>query len=159
MSNLITKTTIKTSTEKKRKKILWVDNEPKLHSVNCSFLEIVGYDVCFARNGLEAMEKARQIKPDLILLDLMIPGINGYQICGIFKHDNRFWQIPVIIISALFSEEDQLKARSVGADAYITKPFEIQTLLSKVNLLANGNNNPPIPETIIIGSKRFESRF
>lgn len=159
MSNLLTKSTIKTSTENKRKKILWVDNEPKLHSVNCSFLEILGFDVCFARNGLEAMEKARRENPDLILLDLMIPGVNGYQICGIFKHDNRFWKIPVIIISALFSEEDQMKAKSVGADAYITKPFEIQTLLSKVNLLTNGKNPVPKPATTKIGSIRFESRF
>lgn len=159
MNNLLTKERAKKSVETKKKKILWVDHESHMHTVNCSFLDILGYEVCFARNGLEAMEKARNNNPDLILLDLMIPGVNGFQICGIFKHDNRFWQIPVIIISALFSEEDQLKAKSVGADAYITKPFEIQTLLSKVNMLTNGKIVEFKPESIKIGSVRVEKRF
>ncbi|MFB0510135.1 MAG: response regulator transcription factor [bacterium] len=131
-------TTTAKENSNKKKKILWLDNEPYRQSINRMFLESQGYEVVFVSNGLKALESTRKNIPDLILLDLMIQGISSYQICGILKRDNRFWQIPIIMISARTGEDDLMLAKTNGADAYITKPFEIQTLLSRVSLLING---------------------
>ncbi len=138
MIKLATKKVATVAIDKKQKVILWIDNEQSKHSVNCSFLETFGYKVCFAGNNLDALEKIRKTAPELVLLDLMTPGINGFQICGLLKRDIRFSNIPIIVISARFSEEDRIRAKSTGADAYIIKPFQIQTLLAKVNTLING---------------------
>lgn len=131
-------TTTAKENSNKKKKILWLDNEPSRQSINRTFLESQGYEVVFVSNGLQALESARKNIPDLILLDLMIQGVSAYQICGILKRDNRFWQIPIIMISARTGEDDLMLAKTNGADAYIIKPFEIHTLLSRVSLLING---------------------
>ena len=159
MIKLATKKVATIATEKKQKVILWIDNEQSKHSVNCSFLETFGYEICFARNSLEALEKIRKNIPELVILDLMIPGTNGYQICGLLKRDVRFSNVPIIVISARFSEEDRIRAKSTGADAYIIKPFQIQTLLAKVNTLINGKKLWQEPVTEQPGLGYVQSRF
>lgn len=114
------------------KKILLVDDEPQLVEVVKMRLEANGYTVLAAYDGQEALDKARQEKPDLIILDLMLPKVDGYKVCRMLKFDQNYKHIPIIMFSARAQEEDVKLGKEVGGDAYITKPFEPQELLSKI---------------------------
>lgn len=127
--------------ENKIKKILLIDDEPDMRTVNGALLESYGYEVILAKDGYEALEIIHKNTPDLILLDLMMPGIDGYQLCGMLKHNRRYLSIPVIILSARYRQQDQDTARAAGADDYIIKPFEPQTLIEKISLLLNKPKN------------------
>ena len=114
------------------RKILIVEDEPELREFLKMRLEANGYDVVGAADGKEGFEKAHGEKPDLILLDLMLPKIDGYWVCNLLKHDKRHEHIPIIIITAKSGEENVKLAMDCGADAYMVKPFEIQKLLAKI---------------------------
>lgn len=118
-----------------KKKILLVDDEPDMLTVNSELLASNGYQVLLAKDGFEALEIVNRTLPNLILLDLMIPGVDGFKLCGILKHNKHFRKIPIIIISARNSEQDQQTAKLIGANEYITKPFEPQILLAKIEEL------------------------
>ena len=115
-----------------RKKILVVDDEKDLANIVKFRLEANNYEVIAAYDGNEGLEKARSVKPDLIILDLMLPKIDGYKVCGLLKKDSRFMRIPIIMFTSKAQEEDIKLGQEVGADAYITKPFEPNILLSKI---------------------------
>lgn len=118
-----------------KKQILLVDDEPQLVDMVKMRLEANGYGVFVAYDGQEALEKARNEKPDLIILDLMLPKMDGYEVCGLLKKDSRYAKMPIIMFTAKAQEEDIKLGKEVGADAYITKPFEHQVLLSKIKEL------------------------
>ena len=113
-------------------KILIVEDEDELLDFLKMRLEANNYEVIAAADGKEGFEKARQEKPDLILLDLMLPKVDGYWVCNLLKHDKRHEHIPIIIITAKSGEENVKLARECGANAYMVKPFEIQELLAKI---------------------------
>jgi DNA-binding response OmpR family regulator len=117
------------------KKILLVDDEPDLVEMVKMRLEVAGYEAITAYDGQEGLDKARKEKPDLIILDLMLPKMDGYKVCTMLKRDQRYMKIPIILFTARAQESDQKLGKEVGADAYITKPFEPQTLLSKIKEL------------------------
>jgi DNA-binding response OmpR family regulator len=118
------------------KKILIVDDEPDAVLMLTMRLEANGYAVISAADGEKGLEKARSEKPDLILLDVMMPKIDGYQVCRLLKFDKNFRHIPIIMITARTQDEDKKVARDTGADAYITKPYEAKELLATIkNLL------------------------
>ncbi|MCX5698451.1 MAG: response regulator [Candidatus Omnitrophica bacterium] len=117
------------------KTILVVDDEPQLVDLVKMRLEANNYLVLTADDGQEALEKARQDKPDLIILDLMLPKMDGYKVCGLLKADARYNKIPIILFTARAQESDRKTGKDVGADAYITKPFEPQTLLGAIKEL------------------------
>jgi DNA-binding response OmpR family regulator len=96
-------------------------------------LEANGYEVVAAVDGKDGFEKARSEKPDLILLDLMLPKVDGYWVCNFLKHDTRFSSIPVIILTAKTGEASVKLAKDCGADEYMQKPFEVDDLLSKIS--------------------------
>lgn len=116
-------------------KILIVDDEPDIVKTVSFRLKAAGYEVVSAADGLEGLEKARQEKPDLIILDLMLPKMDGYQICRMLKFDSQFAKIPIIMFSARAQDSDQQMGKDVGANAYITKPFEPEILLGKIKEL------------------------
>jgi DNA-binding response OmpR family regulator len=118
-----------------KKRILAVDDEPDLLEMLKMRLEANNYDVLTAYDGQEGLEKARNEKPDLIILDLMLPKIDGYKVCGLLKKDARYKDIPIIIFSAKAQEGDIKLGQELGAEAYITKPFEPQVLLGKIKEL------------------------
>ena len=118
-----------------KKKILVVDDEKDIASVVALRLQASGYEVICAFDGEEALEKARKENPSLIILDLMLPKIDGYKVCGLLKKDARFSRIPIIIFSAKAQEVDMRMGQEAGADAYITKPFEGQVVISKIKEL------------------------
>ncbi len=118
-----------------KKKILLVEDEKVLIETVTLRLEAFGYEVISAYDGFEGLEKAKKEKPDLIILDLMLPKMDGYKVCGLLKADTRYNKIPIIMFTARAQESDKKMGKEVGADAYITKPFEPQALLEKIRHL------------------------
>jgi DNA-binding response OmpR family regulator len=117
------------------KRILIVDDEKDLVDILKARLEIEGYEVLTAYDGQEGLEKAQEEKPDLILLDIMMPKMNGYQVCRLLKFDDEYKRIPIVIITARGQEQDKSTGEEVGANEYITKPFENGVLLAKIKEL------------------------
>ncbi len=117
------------------KKILIVDDEIDLLRVTAFRLKNFGYDVLTAANGQEALELIEKDQPDLILLDLRIPLISGYEVCKKIKSDNKLKAIPVIIFTASAVGDLTEKMLDIGADDFIVKPFEPQELLEKIKKL------------------------
>lgn len=117
------------------KKILVVDDEAQLVDMVKMRLEANSYEVIVAYDGQEALEKTKKEKPDLIILDLMLPKMDGYKVCGLLKADTRYNKIPIIMFTARAQESDLKMGEEVGADAYITKPFEVEVLLEKIREL------------------------
>jgi DNA-binding response OmpR family regulator len=117
------------------RKILLVDDERDLVDMVKMRLEAGGFEVSCAFDGQEALDKARKEKPDLIILDLMLPKIDGYKVCRMLKFDEKYKNIPVIMFTARAQDSDKQLGEEVGANGYITKPFEPQLLFAKINEL------------------------
>ena len=117
------------------KKILITEDSPTILAITKDTLESVGYSVICAVDGQEGLDKARKEMPDLIILDLMLPKIDGYKVCRMLKFDEKYRNIPIIIFTARAQEADVKLGQEVGADAYLTKPFEPNILLAKVEEL------------------------
>ncbi|MBM3255291.1 MAG: response regulator [Candidatus Omnitrophica bacterium] len=120
---------------KNKKRILLIEDEGDLLEMAKFRLEANEYEVITARDGQEGLAKARKEKPDLIILDLMLPKIDGYKVCRMLKFDNKHKHIPIIIVTARAQESDEKLGFEVGADAYLTKPLESQLLLQKIKEL------------------------
>lgn len=117
------------------KKILIVDDENFFIEPIRLFLNKNGFETVVANDGMSGLQKSRNEAPDLIMLDLMLPGIDGYQVCRLLKFDDRFKHIPVIIVSAKDTERDRTLGKQSGADIYVTKPVDPQLLIEKINTL------------------------
>ena len=118
-----------------KKRVLVVDDEIDLVMLVQLRLEASGYEVIVAYDGQEGLTKAQKEKPDLIILDLMMPRMDGYKVCGLLKADARYNKIPIIVYSARGQQEDIKLAEEVGANAYILKSIETQELLDKIKEL------------------------
>ena len=114
------------------KKILLVDDEVDLVETVRFPLEMEGYHVLVSYNGEDALNQARKENPDLILLDLMLPKLDGYKVCRLLKFDERYKHIPILMLTAKTQEKDKVLGLETGADEYITKPFEMYYLMEKV---------------------------
>jgi len=114
------------------KKILVVDDEPRLLKVITIRLKASGYEVITAQDGAEALEKAKSLNPDLIILDVLMPKVDGYEACRLLKFDEKYKSIPVIMLTAKAQDIDKAMGKKVGADDYIAKPFETQDLVDKI---------------------------
>ena len=114
-------------------KILVVDDEIYIVHILDFSLGMEGYEVVTALDGEQAVEKARAEKPDLIVLDIMMPKLDGYETCKILKGDDTTKNIPVILLSAKGRNVDQKIGFEVGADDYITKPFSPRKLVERIN--------------------------
>jgi DNA-binding response OmpR family regulator len=114
------------------KKILIVDDEVDLVETIRFPLEMEGYHVLVSYNGEDALNQARKENPDLILLDLMLPKLDGYKVCRLLKFDERYKHIPILMLTAKTQEKDKILGMETGANEYITKPFEMDSLLEKV---------------------------
>jgi DNA-binding response OmpR family regulator len=118
-----------------KKKVLIVDDEPNIIVPLQFLMEQNGYDVIVAATGEEAMAALTADRPDLILLDIMLPGIDGYQVCQTIRANQKWQDVKIIFISAMGREVDIAKGLALTADAYITKPFAITDVVEKVNQL------------------------
>jgi len=113
-------------------KILVVDDEADLVETIQFALELEGYNVLVASNGEEGLNIARQEKPDIILLDLMLPKLDGYKVCRLLKFDERYKSIPILMLTAKTQEKDKILGKETGANEYITKPFDMDELMAKI---------------------------
>lgn len=117
------------------KKILVVEDNPEMRKIISIRLEINGYAVISAEDGAQALEITKKQKPDLLILDLMLPKITGFEVCRMLKFDDKYKDLPIIILSALDQQDDREKAIQSGADAYFIKPFDLELLLNKIKSL------------------------
>jgi len=115
-----------------RKRILLADDEEDIKTVVTMFLESQGYEVVTAYDGLDTLEKVRSEKPDLILLDIMMPVLDGYEVCKRLKEDEQTAHIPILILSAAAHAESVKRGLKAGAQDYIIKPFEPEKLHEKI---------------------------
>ncbi len=116
----------------KQCRILAVDDDP----LNVSILEdlLEDYDLCTATSGEEALALARSCTPDLVLLDIMMPGMDGYEVCRQLRQDERLAGVKVILVSAKAGVDERLKGYAAGADDYVVKPFDCEELLAKIRV-------------------------
>jgi DNA-binding response OmpR family regulator len=121
----------------KPKKILVVDDEVDLVETVRFPLEMEGFDVLVSYNGEDALDQARKVSPDLIILDLMLPKLDGYKVCRLLKFDERYKHIPILMLTAKTQEKDKTLGMETGANEYITKPFEMDYLMEKVKAYLN----------------------
>jgi len=115
------------------KKILIVDDEQDIVESLKFVLESYDYTCYCAYNGEDGLKLARDIVPDLIILDVMMPRINGYKISRLLKFDKKYKDIPILMVTARSQEEDKLIGEETGADEYITKPFDLDDVVKIVN--------------------------
>jgi CheY-like chemotaxis protein len=121
-----------------RKKILIADDDQSVAECLEMLLSLSGYEVLVAFDGQEAVKKARSVVPDLILLDMVMPKLSGFDACKIIKHDPALRHIPVIALTSLTQMGDMEKAYAAGADDYQHKPFDNGRLLEKVQKFLQG---------------------
>jgi len=133
-------------------KILVVDDEPDAVELVQFNLKGAGYDVVTAADGTEALKKARTFSPDLIVLDLMIPDVDGLEVCKILRRDSATAAIPIIMLTAKAGEIDRVLGLELGADDYVTKPFSPRELVLRVkSLLRRGQANGKAAEQVHLG--------
>lgn len=119
----------------KNKKIMVVDDEADIRELIRFNLEKEGFEVVSVSDGETALEEARLRQPDLILLDVMLPGIDGVEVCFKLKSDIAFKSIPIVMLSAKSDESDQLVGLKIGADDYLVKPFSPKVLVAKIGAI------------------------
>ena len=114
------------------KKIVLIEDSKVLGTALAGALKVEGIEVHWAQNGVEGVSLAKAEKPDLILLDLMLPKLSGFDVCKLLKTDNDTWRIPIIIMSTLSDAESQDRAKAAGADYFIPKPYDLQDTLNEI---------------------------
>lgn len=123
------------STSNTVKKILIADDEPDILEIIQYNLKNEGYEVAAAKNGNDALELAKRFNPDLIILDIMMPGKTGIEVCNLLRMQPAFSKTLIIFLTALSDETTEIKGLETGADDYLTKPISPKVLVSKVNSL------------------------
>ena len=125
------------------KKILVVDDDKNICELLKLYLKKEGFDVIFAYDGSEAVSKAKSENPNLIILDVMMPIINGWEACKLIR---QFTEVPIIMLTALDTTENKVQGLNIGADDYIVKPFEPVEVVARVNALLRRAEKPSATE-------------
>ena len=120
-------------------RILIVEDDKALAQIIADNLRYQGYDVSMAKDGDEAIRQVRASQPDLVLLDIMLPKRNGFEICDVIRQRG---QVPIIIISARSQKADRLRGLKLGADDYLTKPFDLDELFARVQAVLRRSQHP-----------------
>ncbi|MBA2442830.1 MAG: response regulator transcription factor [Rubrobacter sp.] len=137
-----------------RRTILVVDDEPKLVEMVREYLEHDGYRVESAADGREALERFRRARPELVILDLMLPELDGYEVCRRLRRES---EVPIIMLTARDQEPDELVGLELGADDYVTKPFSPRTLLARVRSVLRRTTLAEESETpLVLGPLRVD---
>jgi DNA-binding response OmpR family regulator len=140
------------------RKILVVDDDPKTVSLVKLYLESDGHKVLCAYDGVEALRLARQERPNLIVLDLMLPGLDGLQVCRTLRAES---DVPVIMLTAKTTEGDKLTGLELGADDYLTKPFSPRELAARIKVVLRRTVSESLergPEQAAYGDLRMDFR-
>jgi DNA-binding response OmpR family regulator len=138
------------------KKILVTDDEENIVELLRMNLKAAGFLPICAYSGMEALDKAQRMRPDLILLDIMMPGMDGLETCRKLREDPLLKRVPIIMLSAKSEETDKVIGLGVGADDYIAKPFGVRELIARINaVLRRAEQNLPSEELIAAGNLRI----
>ena len=121
--------------EVKAKKVLIVDDEQDIIEIISYNLAKEGYEIFSAKNGLEALDKTIAFKPDLLILDIMMPKMNGFEVCKLVRSKPEFNETLIIFLTALSDESSQINGLQTGADDYVNKPISPKVLISRVNAI------------------------
>ena len=141
-----------------RSKILVVDDEPEAVELIEFNLKQAGFDVVTAADGAEALKKARASPPSLILLDLMLPEVDGLEVCKILRRDPATARIPIVMVTAKAAEIDRVLGLELGADDYITKPFSPRELVLRIKKILQRSGSPePESDKFKIGGLLIDS--
>ena len=139
------------------KKILVIDDEQKIVEICQDYLKASGFEVVSAGDGLQGLALARREKPDLIVLDLMMPGIDGLDVCRNLRREGN---TPIIMLTARVEESDKLVGLELGADDYITKPFSPRELVARVRVVLRRAGGDPTSDIIRVGEVSLDrTRF
>ncbi len=114
------------------KKIVMIEDSKVLGTALSGALKVEGFEVFWAQNGVEGVSLAKAEKPNLILLDLMLPKLSGFDVCKLLKTDNDTWRIPVVVMSTLSDPESRGRAQAAGADYFIPKPYDLADTLAEI---------------------------
>ena len=145
--------------DKKAYNILVIEDEPDISELIEYNLSQSGYRIIISNNGEKGLELSRKYLPDLILLDLMLPGIHGIDVCRVLKNDKETSNISIIILTALGQEEDIIKGLETGADDYVTKPFSFPVLEARIeSVLRRSNKENNENETVSISGIKISPR-
>lgn len=144
-----------------KKKILVIDDTELMVKLTTDVLTEHGYEVVSANNGVDGIKMVASEKPDLVLLDVVMPGIDGFEVCKLLRKDESNNLIPIIMLTAQGNEEDKLAGLELGADDYITKPFNPRELVSRVRntLLRIDRNRLANPLTGLPGNTEIQSEI
>lgn len=134
-------------------RVLVVDDEEDILELVRYNLVRGGFDVTCVTTGEEALKKARSSIPDLILLDLMLPGVDGFEVYNILKREQKTAHVPIVMLTAKGEEEDIVAGLELGADDYITKPFSPRVLVARVKAVLRRKAKTPIDESAVIKRK------
>ncbi|MDO9464627.1 MAG: response regulator [bacterium] len=129
---MIREALLKKEKTSEKKKILVVEDEPDVRKALKIRLEDNNWDVLLAADGDEALKEIRKSRIDLIILDIMLPKMNGYKICRLIKFDAKYKHIPVIMLTVRAEKEDKISGMEAGAEEYITKPYSSELLIGKI---------------------------
>jgi DNA-binding response OmpR family regulator len=141
----------------KQKKIMVVEDEPSLVFTLQDTLENEGYEVFVSDNGTDALSMIRSVKPDLLILDVMLPGVSGFEICKQVREEK--FTFPIIMLTARDQEIDKVTGLNLGADDYITKPFGVKELLARIQARlrrANSYSKTGPMDVVTLGPVRIE---
>jgi two-component system alkaline phosphatase synthesis response regulator PhoP len=146
--------------EPKGKKILIADDEPDILEIIQYNLVREGYEVITAKDGDEALQKAKLVNPDLVMLDIMMPKKNGVEVCQLLRAQPAFQHTLIIFLTALSDESTHIKGLESGADDYVSKPISPKVLISRVNALFRRVNKEPSDNVIRLDNLEIDpSRF
>ncbi|HLG10636.1 MAG TPA: response regulator transcription factor [Dehalococcoidia bacterium] len=137
------------------KTVLVVDDEPTLVATLKYNLEREGYRVVSAGDGEKAISLARSERPDLMILDLMLPAVDGLEVCRILR---REMTLPILMLTARVGEVDKVVGLEIGADDYVTKPFSNRELLARIRALLRRTTTPPDEEVLVSGDLRVDMK-
>jgi DNA-binding response OmpR family regulator len=141
------------STMRAMARILVVDDEPKIVRLVRDYLEHGGFEVVVARDGREALMRARSERPDLVVLDLGLPGLDGLDVTRGLRRESG---VPLIMLTARDSETDKVLGLELGADDYVTKPFSPRELVARIRAVLRRHERSEAPETIRVGELHLD---
>ncbi len=119
-------------------RILVIDDEPHMARLASYVLQTAGYEVLTAEDGRDGLKKLAQFEPDLVICDITMPEMDGFEVVSTLRADPRWHHLPVIMLTARGQEQDMQRAEEVGANSYLTKPFSSRQLLGEVQRYLNG---------------------
>ncbi|MCW2506797.1 MAG: DNA-binding response regulator [Actinomycetia bacterium] len=128
------------STAERMTRLLVVDDEPNIVDLLAVSLRYAGFDVASASNGTEAVGTAREFRPDLVLLDVMLPDIDGFNVLRRIREDGT--RVPVLFLTARDATEDKVTGLTLGGDDYVTKPFSLQEVIARINAVLRRTQDP-----------------